>query len=291
MSFSMKYPTPPQSHGAFSLIELLVAFAVLAVLGALVIGISEVAGKITSQSNQRMDVDAQARQALDRLSADISRMVIRRDLPVRLEKRNGNDALVFVSDAQGYTSGRGISKVGYRIENNSLLRGVESTAWEAEAGGPQPLEFLPLASAAAKNDHLSINAENFDVVADNVFRLEIAFLMQDGSIRETLTGTGLGIPGANGEFVASNLARTEGAPENSTVRAIIVGIALLDEKNLLLLEESQRNLLASYFPDASPGDADFSSLWANSMISAQVDLPPQIAGGIRHYQRYIFLEN
>src|SRR5437879_11580070 len=65
---------------AFSLVELMVAVAVLAILIALVAQLTNSATAITRVGTKHIDADTQARTVLDRLGFDISRMIRRNDL-------------------------------------------------------------------------------------------------------------------------------------------------------------------------------------------------------------------
>jgi prepilin-type N-terminal cleavage/methylation domain-containing protein len=180
----------------FTLVELLVAMAVFLLIAVTVASLTDSTAKLTSLSNSRMGADATSRQALDRMGVDFSRAILRPELPDRIEKRDGNDRLVFYVRTDSYNPDhdRGISAVAYEVQNFMLWRGVDGFTWTD--GGGSPLSFAGLTwppgetgfiedrnAAAARLPQLDSNDEElFEVLSPGVFRFEYCFLLKDGTL-------------------------------------------------------------------------------------------------------------
>src|SRR5438477_1311499 len=99
------------NHG-FTLVELMVTMAILALLVLFVTSLFNSAATITTLDNKRMDADAQARQLLDRMAVDFAQMVKRDDLDFFAKgtvaprsvggTMSGNDRIAFYSAVPGY---------------------------------------------------------------------------------------------------------------------------------------------------------------------------------------------
>src|SRR5881398_736305 len=74
---------------AFSLVELMVAVAVLAILIALVAQLTNSATTITRVGTKHIDADTQARAVLDRVGLDIAQMIKRTDIDYYIKQPTG----------------------------------------------------------------------------------------------------------------------------------------------------------------------------------------------------------
>jgi prepilin-type N-terminal cleavage/methylation domain-containing protein len=111
----------------FTILEMLVAIAVLVLMITLVAQLTGSATALITYSRKHMDADTQARQIFDRMANDFAKIVNRNDVDCLIYKENGaasgaNDKLFFYSEAPGYydSTVSGIEKspvalVGYRI--------------------------------------------------------------------------------------------------------------------------------------------------------------------------------
>ena len=161
-------PLPPSSSAkrGFTLVELMVAIAVLSILVYVVAKIVSGAATITTFSNTHVDANSQARLVFDRLALDLSRMLKRPDADVIFCKNYSaasgyNDTLFFFSESSGaydtttstnWSAERNnISLVGYRINNNStgpnygqLERLGKALPWDttAASGSAFPMVYL-----------------------------------------------------------------------------------------------------------------------------------------------------
>lgn len=129
----------------FTLIEIMVAVAVLVMLVVFVAQLTNSATVITRVGTKHMDADTQARTVLDRVGFDISRMIRRNDLDYYIKGlgsytghgnghgwgkkltggQQGSDQCAFFASVPGYYSQSGgqspISLVAYRINQNSSI--------------------------------------------------------------------------------------------------------------------------------------------------------------------------
>jgi type II secretory pathway pseudopilin PulG len=249
---------PLRRDAGFSLLEALVSAALLAILLTIVASLSSQTSSVSAVSHRRIFADSEARQTLDRLGSDFSHALIRGDLPTLLEKKAGNDGLAFHVDSEGYTGDRGISRIGYRIpdESGQLERGAQGLFWEGT--GAQSLELGGTDFGGIDDE------ESYEVLGKGVFRFELAFLLSDGT-------------------VVSEISSLKSDSNSLQPVAVIVGIAVLDPDLRQLTQEN----LAQLFPDAITGE-DLLTLWGREMRGASFGgtIPKPVLAGIRIYQRF-----
>jgi prepilin-type N-terminal cleavage/methylation domain-containing protein len=136
--------TQSRSHSrqaGFTLVELLVAIAVLAIILVAAATILSTTAALTTVTNKHMDANDQARMVFDRLGNDFARMVKRKDVDYIFWKNTGNDVMYFYTEgasyfdsttfslASGYTAATGgymaeknsVSLVGYRVNNTATV--------------------------------------------------------------------------------------------------------------------------------------------------------------------------
>jgi prepilin-type N-terminal cleavage/methylation domain-containing protein len=119
---------------AFSLIELLVSIAVVAVLLGTVIALLNTATSVTTQSKKHLDTDDEARMVFDRMAEDFNRLVNRTDVDYLFAKNQGagptvgaNDAFFFYSEAPALATSttlalqNSVALIGYRIDTSYNL--------------------------------------------------------------------------------------------------------------------------------------------------------------------------
>src|SRR5438270_2120330 len=152
------------NHG-FTLVELMVTMAILALLVLFVTSIVNSAATITTLGNKRMDADTQARQLLDRMAIDFAQMVKRDDVDFFAKgtvapksvggAMAGNDQIAFYSAVPGYYPSAGsqspVSLVAYRVNSNStsssynkMERMGKGLVWNGVSTIDTPVVFMPL---------------------------------------------------------------------------------------------------------------------------------------------------
>ena len=198
----MRRPTilakPPPRLAGFTLIEIMVAVAVLVILILFVAQLTNSVTAITRVGTKHMDADTQARTVLDRLGFDIGRMIRRNDLDYYIKGpasytghgnghgwgkkltggQQGSDQCAFFASVPGYypqSSGQGpISLVAYRVNQNSasatapylqLERLAKGLLWNGVSNltNPNaiyPVVFLPNTISGVSDWSAAVNNDN-----------------------------------------------------------------------------------------------------------------------------------
>ena len=189
---------PPARLAGFTLIEIMVAVAVLVILILFVAQLTNSATAITRLGTKHMDADTQARSVLDRLGFDIGRMIRRNDLDYYIKGpasytghgnghgwgkkltggQQGSDQCAFFASVPGYypqSSGQGpISLVAYRVNQNSasatapylqLERLAKGLLWNGVSNltNPNaiyPVVFLPNTISGVSDWSAAVNNDN-----------------------------------------------------------------------------------------------------------------------------------
>jgi prepilin-type N-terminal cleavage/methylation domain-containing protein len=293
--------------GGFTLIEVLVACSILALLVVIVAQMVGSASSLSSNSKKRLDADDEARMVFDRITGDINGMLKRRDVNPLFLPNAGNDAFFFYSQAPAYLSNSSASNsqiaiIGYFMTNsastNGLVRLGSGQAWDS-------LSFTNSMGAAVTA--ASINPTNLHLIAPDVFRMEYALLMKPGSTNNTngqgpVSAITLGASSSSASTNGPNVVfQTNNAGQGmKDVAGIIVAIAILDPTSRVIVSSNALATLASNsMSDASLSPSNSSGLingaasngipmddWrTNALISPNI--PSAARGQIRIYQRYI----
>lgn len=277
----MKSPGTPQSRArAFSLLEILVAVAVLLLIVVLMAQMLNSVSSTTSNSQKGIDAVGDAQLAFDRLSFDFARMLRRTDVDYSFSKRDGNDRFSFYTAEPGFYTGpettpRVLSVAGFRVAAGPdgaprLERGALNLSWSGSGGRTQV--FVPVDGNGAQIQKFDTpnslpvlddgQPGEYQALADQVFRMEISYLTRDGGLRKSFP-TSL-----------------------SDLSAIVVAIAVLDPKSRLLVTDY--TALISAFPDAEDG-RDLLALWTpvaeDPGLAARTGIPQSAAQAVRVYQR------
>jgi prepilin-type N-terminal cleavage/methylation domain-containing protein len=274
----------------FTLIEVLVACAILALLVMIVAQMVGSASSLSSNSKKRLDADDEARMVFDRMTGDINGMVKRRDISPLFLASIGNDSFYFYSQAPAYStnaaaSNSQIALIGYSVTNTGvgLVRFSMGQSWDALMFSNPSVTMISNAPST-----------NFHVIAPDVFRMEYALLMKPGSTNNT-NGTGPTIAAINGLNVVYQTNNAGQAMKD--VAGIVVAIALLDPTSRVIVSSNALSALASNSMadasikssaslDGSPSDGIPVDAWrTNALISSSI--PPAVRAQIRIYQRYI----
>ena len=262
----------------FTLIEVLVSCAVLALI--LVLTSQFIAGTTTiiQNDNRRMDAFTAARAVLDRLSLDWDNRVGTSSATPTYDKIAGDDALSFHSRTPAYEGGdRSVpSHVGYRmrphpVHGRVLERAAMGENWYA---GTAPVAFPPTPAVA-------IAETDFSRTGQGIVRFELGFLVVN-------TGTGLW-----------NWRITPPAPGSAeTLQAIGAFLVSIDSVSIQKIPATQRtgllDALAAQFPNSedqkNPAEV-WEALAANApalALAANVPLP--VAQSVRVFQRLLPIE-
>ncbi len=266
----------------FTLVELVVAVAVLTLLVVLVTSLVNSVATITTLGNKRLDADSQARQLLDRMALDFTQMVKRPDLDYyRKSSANlqtgGNDQIAFYSMVSGYHPSTSairhrspVSLVAYRVNlQNRLERMAKGLKWNG-ATSDAGVVFLPLTIAATwpfATD--STVDEAYAEIGPEVFRLEYHYLLTNGALSVT-------------------------PATMQDVAAVVVDIAVVDPKSRVLLSDTttppQIGQLAQRLVDYAAGLApgELLSTWQTALDNT-TDMPRPAVSAVRLYERVFYL--
>ena len=277
------------NHG-FTLVELMVTTAILALLVLFVTSLFNSAATITTLGNQRMDADAQGRQLLDRMAIDFAQMVKRDDLDFFAKgtvapnsvggTMNGNDQIAFYSAVPGFYPAAGsqspISLIGYRINAvagttafNKMERLGMGLVWNG-VSTDTPVVFLPLTISVnwpAATTTTTSDPTHYELIGPQVFRFEYCYLRTNGT-------------------------RTVLPPASvSGIAAIVVDVAMIDPKSKVLLTEAQITTLSGQLTNYTAGMPPglLLSLWQNNLDANPSSLPRPALSAIRLYERQFYL--
>ena len=344
---------PPSTNpsSGFTFVEILVSSVILLLLLGMVAQLTQNTTATSTNSRKRMDADGQARMIFDRMANDFAGMVKRTDVDYIFAKQIGNDSLFFYSEAPAYfnTSGTAatgyaakstVALVGYRINSNLQLERLgKGLTWDGATVGVNPgsAVFLTYTSGTATPDPHSAIIGNwpsigtaslnftdgadadYHVLADQAYRLEISFILNDGSISakpvsnpssttNNLTATAPPTascdstqnyaPGSrwydntNGKgyvcMSAFNGAAVWSPIGIQDIMAIIVGIGLLDRDSRKIVIDT--SFMVAALPDTS-GTNQISKTWSGSSYLTQSGIPKAAAAHIRFYQRTFYFNN
>jgi prepilin-type N-terminal cleavage/methylation domain-containing protein len=196
-----------KARSGFSILEVLAAMTVLALISLLLVSLIDSVGSTTRVSMRRSDAAEQARVALDRIRADLQGMLVREDVRVTFTNqtdpyRNPGDFLRFLSfvSAPSETGRQGenrrLSVVAYRLgfddpadatSRPALLRGARpvyreggdssgfvGNRWDATTarlGAPPELWAVDGAGTSAFPNG------DYDVLAEGVVLARVCFLL------------------------------------------------------------------------------------------------------------------
>jgi hypothetical protein len=277
----------------FTLVELLVAAAIMVIFVVLVALMVQSVATGTSSSSRHIDADDEIRTAFDRMRDDIATMVQRPDVNPRWIPTNGNDAFYFLSQAPAAfsnTSNSGVALIGYVVGTNGLQRLGQGLGWDDPL-----LQFT--------NGAIATNASstNFVSIAPSVFRMEYALLMKPGTY---VTSSGASY---YTNIIGTNVFLQTNFPGSGMkdVAGIVVSLAILDQTSQKIIPTNvliDSSLLGA-FPDAtntlvsagtstnngSSSDGIPMTSWSAAYLSnVIIQKIPQAASRsqIRVYQRY-----
>lgn len=299
---------------AFTLLELLVAIAVMALVLLVVTQITSNTRTVTSSSRRHIDSDAEARMVFDRLARDFSRMVKRSDVDYLFTKQPGSDTFFFYSEAPGFSSAagtdqNGVSLVGYRVNPSFQLERLgKGLTWDGTStdnmvfltfADPStsppsaPAAASRLASAFATAVSPTSTDTDYHIIAQNVFRLEICFLLKS---RVLENGTILPALYSNSPFDTRAGHSSLTGIGLSDVQSIVVTLAILDDTSKKILPTGTALTdAATALPD--PTDTELSSAspalpgqtWRSIVESGNFSqltgIPAPAASHVRIYQR------
>lgn len=317
----MNRPGPARG---FSLIEILAAVAVLAILGLILSQITGSVVRSTKQSTRILDAAGQARLAFDRFGFDLGGLVKRKDVDCVAQNpaAPGSDPILqflssVTSPGLSSSNNRGISLIAYEVRTHPdnkdaqgiarvcLVRAGKAIPWSTSgtvpAAGFMGLQAsgLPVAFGGAfPTGLLPASTTDFDVLAAGAVRMVVGFqLYPDNRTVQLLDGNTPTSGLAQGQIVYSPPVRTVtgvgGASAQyvdlSRVSALIVGLVVVDAGSLHILDANGAVALGAAF--ATPSDIVNKTpvqAWAalaSSASSLPSGVPLAVRQAVRVYER------
>jgi len=256
----------------FTLIEVLVSVAVLALLSVLLLRLVTDTQSASRPALRQMGATAQAQVALDRLALDWAALVARPDVPCQLADAGTNAiALDFFTRVPTSGSGRKISRVSYQMATGlspGLKRASKEADWGAafmgESAGGVAMTFSDLPVG------LQLAASDYDLLAPGTLRMAVRFLRRD-------TGG-----------VTQNPPTKNGTVDFDQLAGVLVTLVTLDDQTVKPLTAAERQSLSAAFPDVPDGTLPLSSWEAISSNPGNFpnDIPQSTTSSLRVFQRF-----
>lgn len=272
-------------YEAFTILELLVATAVLALLLALLLQVANHTLQASRVTTQQMDSTQAARRIIDAFSNDITNTVISSGATILVQPSNGAPSLAFL------TAGRGPSSiptrflaVDYQLKDNQLIRAYRAIDWS----------YLNLLAAA---ETAAMTPNDTSVLATGILQFTVLAILEDGKTMVNLKdGTAVPALGAPVAWGVSGTVPYEGqavptgwtalvpatspaTPAAPRVRALLIAIAALDEQNLKLLDADQMGRFSQ------PTTADPVKEWESILASGS--FPDPVRASVRFQSKVV----
>jgi prepilin-type N-terminal cleavage/methylation domain-containing protein len=300
-----------RDSAAFTLVEILVAITILAIITVAMATIFAGTQTLVTQSNSSMGSLDAGEAVLSQIGLDISRMVLRDDVDYGFIK-NGTDGSTGVDDGLSFyarttgfdksgnpvSSPRPLSVVSYQMGTDPV--NASSTALQLNygalqvdwaAGGSSPFTLSKLASGT-QTQYLNASlggdlpVPGFSTtLAREVIRFEYCFILK--------TDPGNNVPPrlltpdvpATGSGVTAPIENVAG---------IVVGIVVVDPGSRIHFPAGADANLGKLFtnppaPSPTTPTSDFLTLWSPVLTPANLklkDIPATAISGIHIYQRY-----
>lgn len=274
---------------AFTIVELLVAMAILGLIVVLATQMVSLLQQTVRTSTQASDCDIEAHQVFRRLRTDIDNLIQRADVfyassdgsPLFLSSpasplTGAKDSFLnFYAFVPGYEGNRSVAQVAWRVNENEdgklqLERGVAGTFYN---GGTRRLELFP---TSASPTLAPINEVDYQVIGTGVFRFEIGYVYEENS------GTG------SQWRVSGTLPPSKSLKD---VSSLFIRMVLMDSKALELLTNAQTTTISNKFPSLAAQGEPLDVLaesWKEVIENGSLTdngLPSGLTTGIHVYER------
>ena len=262
----------PHGRDSFTLVEVLVAIAILSImlvfLGAILASVTAV----SSIGQQDSENSGNARAILDLMTRELEAGVSRPDLNQTnwIAATASGSTLTFYSQSTGSPPSSGtppavgtyrpLSFIEYVFNqtgtNSFLERGDQAILWTDSPPTSLPLGYVnPTAPSPTQS-----------MVLDGVVAFQVTFLQQDGSLSYVYSST------------------------NTVAAAVSLGV--VDSKSLkLLLNSGQLPRLSKVLATAANGTVDPEEAWENAINTSPVlgTYPNQVRTGLQFFERIVDL--
>lgn len=322
-------PRKASRRSGFTLVEMLVATAVLTLLLVLVTQLLNATTTVTAMGTKHMDADAASRALFDRMAIDIGAMVRRSDVDYYLKGRPttnrqaGNDQIAFYSQVAGYYPSSGsqspVSLVAYRLNadntpNNPDLYKVQrlgkGLVWNGVSATDTPVVFLPVPLASPLPSPLPSPAPatspapawpqaanmaadtDYEQIGPAIYRFEYYYVLKGHSYADSS-----GKPSTLDSILSDTPWDTRAPLAHTSVNglqdvaAIGVVIAVIDSKTRVIVSDTQLKSLSDSMIDFEAGTMKPGDLEARWQAAITASSIPQLArSALRIYGRTFYLD-
>lgn len=278
---------PECNSRGFTLVEMLVSMAILAILVILMAQVINAVSQTIAKAGDHIQCDIEAQVVFDRLADDIGQIINRSDvdslfigMPTNSLGTNNNDQIYFYTQGSSFSTNatnlNPVALVAYRVNKRRLERLGIAKEWD-------DLPYLTPSNSqtgfVASNPLQNLgNATNyFHIIAPSVFRMEVALLMKAG------TKNADGSINQNNSY--ANLTNSTNSWHGLTnVMAIVVALGILDQTSRRIVTDQQLDSLASALPDSSTNGGVSIATWTSKAMTT-TNIPLAARSQIRIYQR------
>lgn len=223
----------------FTLVELLVAVAVFALMMGLVSQMLDMTTRAAHMAHQEMTAADGTRRALDALGGDLENLANANGLSVLVSSdQSNNTVLSFLTESRGPagTTSRFMA-VAYELSEASIIRSVTPIPWNQ----PQVAAATANLAGSGVTSMITPNALRFQTVLllDNGTTLTVsqsALSSTASAAWKTSTVNGETLPSGTYGLV---LSTPPVDPNNPRVSGLMVGVAVLDEQSIKMGNASQ----------------------------------------------------
>ena len=271
----------------FTLIEMLVALAVLAVLVALLGQVVNQVSETITRATEHTQSDTEAEVIFDRIGDDIAQIINRTDVDslfVGMSTNSGgsdnNDQMFFYSQGAGFsTNGSNpspVTLISYLVTNQALVRLGVARSWD-DIPFITPSNGITEFSGSTPLSNVGNPTNYFHVIGPSVFRMEVALLMEPDSINPDGSTNGI------------NTYANIGSGTNSwhgltNVSSIVVALGILDQTSRKIMTPQQLSNVAAALPDSMTNGGVPIGNWSTNAYSVP-NIPPAALSQVRVYQR------
>jgi prepilin-type N-terminal cleavage/methylation domain-containing protein len=297
---------------AFSLVEILVAVAVLALLFTFVVQMVNAVTGATGLSDRGIDAASQSRRVFDQLGMDLRSAVLDPDVDFEVKASAPHDTnfLMFLSRVpsgepapapEGFLN-RNVSLVAYRVgspgnlELPCLLRAGHAVGWSDRGfmGFATPDDSALPPRFTDLGFPVQIRDSDFEVVGSGVVAVLCGFQLYPDNLPVVLAN-GQTVPNATGQVVYSPPVRgAVGEPghayvDASRIASLVVGVAVMDPGRRRLLDAVKFEELAKSFeglPQVDQFPVDFWAAQTGRLAALPENVPLPVRQSMRLYQRF-----
>ena len=272
--------------GGFTIVELLVALSVLAILVVLMAQVINQVAVTMTRASEHAQSDSEADVVFGRLADDIAQVVNRPDLdslfigmPTDPSGTVHNDQMFFYTQGSGFSTNSAnqspVTLVSYLVTNQALKRMGVARSWDDQSF-ITPSNSLTGFNGSSPLTNFGRAANYFHVIGPSVFRMEVALLMEPGSTNSDGTTNG-----NNSYAYISGVTNPWHGLTN--VASIVVALGVLDQTSRKILTDQQLSNLAAAFPDAITNGGIPIVNWASNQYSV-AGIPRAALSQVRIYQ-------